>query len=342
MASLYRDSKSLFWFLRYKAIDGRWRSKSLRPLRHGVREDTAKAREKAAEHSLEELSRAPQREQWASWVPQYLTSRYKNLKSLERMKQCWSRLSEYLLEKQLLAPQDLNYSNCRAYLPWRVQTGSHNTAVLELRLLGAVCQEALRRGIIRTNPAYKLGYGIIKGKEKPEFTDDNIRTIRTALKTKPAWMSYAFEIALHTGCRLRETALFKDDVDIAGGRLHFRVTKGSKPFTVPLNPAVKGMMEKLFVSDPHRHSLHIFDLPANAATYFYDFFDKLGIPGACFHCTRVTVATRLARSGYPLSKALRLLNHSSELIHRTYQRLQPQDVFDGYAELKIPPHDDSK
>ncbi len=340
MASLYRDSKSPFWMLRYKSAAGQWCSKSLRPLRHGIREDTAKAREKAAEHSLEELARPPQQDQWGSWVPQYLATRYKNPKSRQRMEQCWVRLGEYLTEKRLLSPQDLDYSSCRAYLPWRIQTASHNTAVLELRLLGAICQQALRCGMIRANPAYKLGYGILKGKEKPEFTDDDIAKIRTALKDKPAWMGYAFEIAINTGCRLRETVLFRDDIDLVGNRLHFRITKGAKPFTIPLNPALVPLFTKLLTTT-HPPEV-IFDMPPYPATHFYDFFQKLGIPGATFHCTRVTVASRMARSGYPLAKAMRVLNHSSELVHRIYQRLQPQDVADVFDTLKIPPHDDSK
>ena len=33
---------------------------------------------------------------------------------------------------------------------------------------------------------------------------------------------------------------------------------------------------------------------------------------------------------------MRMLNHSSELIHKIYQRLQAEDVEDAYPALKIP------
>jgi hypothetical protein len=49
-------------------------------------------------------------------------------------------------------------------------------------------------------------------------------------------------------------------------------------------------------------------------------------PHLCFHCLRVTYVTRLAQAGVPLSLAMRLTNHSDELVHRIYQRLGVEDV----------------
>lgn len=345
MASLYRDPLSPFWYLKYKNVAGKWRSKSLRPLRHGVPADTQKARKQRDEHSLEEHSRSPQRDAWATWVPDYLRTRYAgNSDTRRRVLNCWQRLSAYMLDNKILAPQDLSYRACMDYLPHRIGKAAHNTARLELTILGVVCDEAVRRGIITKNPAAKLGIGKVRGKEKPELSDGDIAAIRVALKNEPDWMSHAFEIALHQGCRLSETSLFVEDVDYANNRLHFRRTKGDKPFTVPMNPLLKPKLQALAVrrqprSDPNGY---LFDLPIQAARNFHRFFKKLGIAGITFHSTRVTVASRLARSGYPISKALRLLNHSSEIVHRQYQRLQAADVADAYEVLRIPPAADRK
>ena len=49
--------------------------------------------------------------------------------------------------------------------------------------------------------------GGTKPPKKPELTDKEISQIREALKEEPEWMQVAFDIALHTGCRLRETHL---------------------------------------------------------------------------------------------------------------------------------------
>jgi site-specific recombinase XerD len=336
MASLYRDPRSPFWFLRYKAVNGRWRSKSLRPLRHGVAGDTQKARKARDQQSLEEHSRSPQRDSWASWVPDYLRTRYtRNSDTLRRALNAWSRLAEYFAERKVFAPQDLNYRACMDYLPYRIRKAAHNTALLELKILGVVCDEAIRRGIISVNPAAKLGIGRVRGRVKPELSDSDIERIREALKNEPAWMSHAFEVALHQGCRLSETALFTTNCDFNRGVVHFAKTKGEKPFSVPMHPGIQPILKSLC---DRAVSSRIFELPPQAARNFHRFFKSLGLAGGItFHSTRVTVASRLARSGYSITKAMRLLNHSSELVHRTYQRLQAEDVADAYELLRLPP-----
>lgn len=332
MASLFRDDESPFWYLRYKNAAGQWRSKSLRPLRHGVPGDTRKAKAKADEHSLDEHTRSPQRDSWASWVPAYLTGRYLNHVTRRRVLNAWNRVAEYLVEKRIGSPQELRYADCMDYMPYRVKKATHNTARLELKILGVVCDEAIRRGIISKNPASKLGFKRERGRERPELSDDDITKIRLALKSEADWMSHAFEIALHQGCRLSETPVFSNDLDWLKGEMHFRRTKGDKPFTVPINPSLKPLLQKLSVGPKDR----IFEMPPNAARDFHRFFQKLALPEVTFHSTRVTVASRLARSGYPLAKAMRLLNHSSELVHRQYQRLQAEDVADAYEVLRLP------
>lgn len=332
MASLYRDSESPFWYLKFKDAAGKWRCKSLRPLRHGIPADTRKAKAKADEHSLEEHTRSPQRESWASWVPAYLKGRYMNPDTRRRVLNAWDRLSEYLGGKGINSAQELRYADCMDYMPYRVKTAAHNTARLELKILKVVCDEAIRRGIITKNPASRLGVPRVRGKERPELTDDDIAKIRFALKSEPDWMSHAFEIALHQGCRLSETPVFSSDLNWLKGEMHFRRTKGDKPFTVPIHPSLKPLLQRLSVGAKDR----IFEMPTNAARDFHRFFQKLALPEVTFHSTRVTVASRLARSGYPLAKAMRLLNHSSELVHRQYQRLQAEDVADAYEVLRIP------
>lgn len=336
MASLHRDRKSPFWYIRFKDQAGKWKSESTK-YRHGIAAETRKARELCAERSLEETRRSRRRDAWATWVPDYIDTRYRNPLTRRRVKNAWANLQTYLSEKRIYAPQNLGYRDCVEYLPWRKRKAAHNTALLELKILGVVCEEAKRRGIRSDNPALKLGIARERGKEKPELTDSDIATIREALKKEPAWMSHAFEIALHQGCRLSETNLLIRNIDLDNNRLWFHQTKGDKPFGVPLNPDLKPMLQNLLRSRIGVHvETPIYDLPANAARNFHRFLKKLAIKeGVTFHSTRVTVASRLARAGYSITKAMRLLNHSSELVHRTYQRLQPEDVADAFYHLKF-------
>lgn len=63
----------------------------------------------------------------------------------------------------------------------------------------------MRLGHADANPLTSLKFKRDKPAKKPELTDDEIRRIREALKEEPEWMQTAFDIALHTGCRLQET-----------------------------------------------------------------------------------------------------------------------------------------
>jgi hypothetical protein len=339
MASLYRDRKSPYWYLKKKGVDGVWRVRSTK-YRHGVAAETRKAREQCAAATLEESRRARRQDVWVTWVPDYIRTRYLNPSTRRRVFNAWARLYEYFTINRIYAPQNLTRADCLAYMETRKQRAAHNTARLELKILSLICEEACRRDIIRTNPAAKLGIGRVRGKERPELSDDDITKIRTALRSEPAWMSHAFEIALHQGCRLSETDLIFSDVDLHGSQLHFRRTKGDKPFSVPMHPNLKPVIEQIVALYQPSASGRILNLPPNAARDFHRFFKKLDITaGATFSSTRVTVASRLARAGYPLSKEMRVLNHGSELVHRQYQRLQAEDVADAYDLLKLPPRD---
>jgi site-specific recombinase XerD len=351
MASLKKHSTSPFWYLKYKSPDGAWREKST-GFRHGIGTETKKANALCAKHTMEENERGPARQHWDGWVPAFLELKYPPGKAVSsRVRAAWSAVRRFLTEKAIHTPGQLTREHCMAYMPWRKaqKVGehlvAHNTARMELVYLGVVCEEAVNRQMIPRNPAHRLGIGKERGKVKPALTDQLIEQIRKALEVEPAWMSHAFEIAIHQGCRISETQIFTGAVDFARGCIHFRKTKGDKPFTAPMHPALRPLLEKLDAEARRTNAETIFALPPNGPRDFHRLFDALKIEGSdstfrdlgvTFHSTRVTVATRLAQGDYSKSKAMRLLNHSSELIHSTYQRLQAADVADAFSILQIP------
>jgi hypothetical protein len=74
------------------------------------------------------------------------------------------------------------------------------------------------------------------------MTDKEIGVIREALKTGPEWMRTAFEISLHTGCRLRETRLAAQLPDVDRSRREEAQTSPS------VKPAKKS--QRLVTSSP--------------------------------------------------------------------------------------------
>ena len=140
----------------------------------------------------------------------------------------------------------------------------------------------------------------------------------------------SFTIALHTGCRLRETRLRMSLVDFDRMTISFESPKGgrSKAFTRPLptalEPTLRPLVDRVFSHD----------FPAQPSRCFQNFFKRVGIRDVCFHCLRVSYVTRLHRAAVPVSAAMRLVNHSSEAVHRIYQRLNVEDVR-PYADVSL-------
>src|SRR5436309_12768647 len=87
-------------------------------------------------------------------------------------------------------------------------------------------------------------------KRRPQKTRTHgreISEIHAALKSEPEWMQIAFEISLHTGCRLRETRIPLFCVDFAENKITFPSPKGGedKAFSIPMPSALKPLFESL-------------------------------------------------------------------------------------------------
>jgi hypothetical protein len=116
--------------------------------------------------------------------------------------------------KRYHSARDISYRNANDYVDWRTshkkkagRTVGRNTAILELKILAMIMGEAVRLGYADANPLVSIRLRRDQAEKKPELTDAEIVEIRGALKEEPEWMQRSFEIALHIGCRLRETRI---------------------------------------------------------------------------------------------------------------------------------------
>ena len=160
-------------------------------------------------------------------------------------------------------------------------------------------------------------------KEKEEFTDEQIEKIFAKLPQKEKdWRYVAFRIALETGCRLGETEIDFRNIDFKRKTITFVDPKGGKPYTTILPDSLIPMLEKVRVTKAKQSST----LPVNSSTRFSNFLRKIGLKSHSFHCTRVTFITRLPPAGIEASKVMRMVNHSSETVHKIYQRLNADDL----------------
>ena len=199
-----------------------------------------------------------------------------------------------------------------------------NTAILELKTLAMILGEAVRLGHTEANPLASLKLRRDKAAKKPELTDAEIIEIQEHLTTEPVWMQHAFEIALHTGCRLRETRIPLRCIDLTENKITFPSPKGGedRAFSVLMPSALRPLFEQM-----HREKRQFsLDFPFQPSRRWQKFFIKIKKAHLCFHCLRVTYVNRLRRAGVPREAAMRLVNHASELVHQVYQRERVEDV----------------
>ena len=202
---------------------------------------------------------------------------------------------------------------------WR--TCTRNSAILELKVLGRIMTEAVRKGYIFANPCYHMGLRKDPAREKREITKEEERRIVEALKEAPEWMRDSFMIAMKQGCRLKEVQVPVERVDLEHDTIRF-LGKGGRMHEAPLHRDVRPIAEKAMREG--RSSL--VKLPGNASKQWCQFFDDLGMPDLSFHCTRVTVVTRLARAGFSEGQCMQYVGHASELVHAIYRKLKARDV----------------
>ena len=332
MAYLYRKDRSPFWYVVFHNADRKEVHRST-GLRADNPNDTAKAKALRAELEAKEHHRAPVVNDgaWENWVPKYFERHCEANRTFERYNGNWKWLALWLQTERLYTPRSITYRNALGYIDWRTtfkkksgRTAGRNTAVMELKLLAMIMGEAVRLGYADANPLVSLKLKRAKSRRKPELSDTDITEIREALKDEPEWMRDAFEISLHTGCRLRETRIPMDCLDFSEGRITFASPKGGeiRAFSIPMPTALRPRLMRIRKSG---RKVTV-ELPFQPSRRWQQFFIKIGKPHLCFHCLRVTYVNRLRRAGVPREAAMRLVNHSSELVHQVYQREKVDDV----------------
>ena len=351
MASLIRKPGSPFWYLSFRNPEGRWLKMSL-----GLRADDAGETQEAeiarAEAEIKELGAArkkasdKQESAWVRWVDRFLTRHCETKQTLTRYRAHWKIISHWLQLRELHGPGEISYKSALDYMEWRTKTpkrtgklASWNTARADLKVLSLVLTEAARIGYIAANPLAKLGLKKEAAVKKPKLDDDAIRTLEAALEFEPEWMRVAFQIALHTGCRLGETVIELANVDLdAGGgigKITFGKPKGGekRAFSRPLPSALRPLFERM---KAERRKVTL-ELPFQPSRRWQQFLKVHKLPKDwVFHCLRVTYINRLRLARVPREDAMRLVNHASEAVHAEYQREEFEDLLPYADAVQFP------
>jgi site-specific recombinase XerD len=344
MASLYQKPNSKFWWINYRdPVDLKVKAKST-GFKIGVGADTRRAETLAAEFSLRERSihHNTPTERWELWVMDWLDLRYKSSpNTLTRAKAAWRTFKMFLKDKEIQLPRQVTREHCFDYMAWRqkpdVRRGKykaiHNTALIEVKFFSLIMAEAVMRKYAPFNPVHDLK---IKRQPpahiKPELTPEAVAIIREKIKTEPdnkrEFFNNSFEIAFHHGVRITPTHLnpMTDVYVNAEGQWCITFTqKGNVTSTKILHPNLIPLFTKLRADG----KTETYPRPKSPSKEWFNFLTRHGLkkllPHVCFHSTRVTVATTLARSNVPQRIAMEYVDHASTTVHRSYVRLRPQD-----------------
>lgn len=289
-------------------------------------------------------------ERWSAWVIPWLERQYRSApRTLQRYLGAWKFLHHFLVDVvDVPVPRALTYQHCLAYHQWRMgqrkrtsgRTVGNNTALLDLKVLQAIMSEAIRRDFADGNPCVRLGIRRDPTRSARELGPEELGAIERELPAFVAehpeergWMPIAYHIARFQGCRLRETQLdLRRQVNLRENQVTFyaKGRRGQKHvFETALHPQVRPLIERL-IAEKRTHTCTV---PLNGSRLWRQFFDRLGMPDAWFHCLRATVATELARAGVHESQAMRYMGHASEVVHRAYQKLKSRDLSAAVAAI---------
>jgi integrase len=328
MASLYKRSNSPYWWVSVKERNGWVKKRTGWLFRNPV--DTAKAKTFVAGQSLAE-GRNTELSVGTSWVEPVIRNHPICEKTITRYLEQWRFLDQFMTENRI-ALHNFAPHNADLYIQWRTSTRKcrikntcRNTALQELKFLKFVQKQARLRGKMVDRPMDDYVVRLSPQKKKPALTDEQIYKMRDALQNYPSWMSACFEIGLATGARLQECSIPCDCINLEYKTITFPNPKGgeSKSFTIPIPKSILPLLTAIKASG----AKNTCDIPPTKASFKWrKFFDRLGMKDVCFHCLRVTRVTRMRIAGVPAPDARRLVNHSSELIHRLYDRHQVEEL----------------
>ena len=329
MASFYTRANSPYFYIRVLKLDGRWGGKP-----SNIRKDSLSALRKVKQLVASETAKEPTQNfnreaTWNSWVPNFLQRTYSaSPKTLKRYFLAWSALEVYLTEIKSPTPAYITYQKCIDYVYWRSSNNkvlpkacNWNTALTEIKVFGVILQEAVKRGYLSANPCFRLGLKRKNVKKKPKIKKEEIPIIQKALQKAPEWMKESWNVAMAQGCRLSETGVPIDRIDIKNKTISF-MGKGGKIHTAPLHKKLWNFVKQAIKEKRE----FLVNLPKHPSKCWSQFFDKIGLDHITFHSTRVTVVTKLALAGYNRQMTKAYVGHASDTVHDVYTRIESPDV----------------
>jgi integrase len=269
MATLHKRPRSPFWFISYRAADGRWLKKSSRTADRKAAHEIARALETAeeaagrgtmtAQRARELLNEVLERvggervEQWTTrgwftdWIANKTASRAAG--TADRYRQPLMEFVKHLGARadhplSAVAPADVRAFRDRL----RGQGLSPVTVNFAHKRVAAPFGDAVRQGLLSANPAHGVDFLPTHGERtaKEVFTADEIRAIIEAAPSQD-WQGVILLGAL-TGLRLGDILRLRwHNIDLQAGVIRLvpkKTARLERALVVPMHPEVETFLLK--------------------------------------------------------------------------------------------------
>ncbi|MBV8898871.1 MAG: site-specific integrase [Verrucomicrobia bacterium] len=285
---------------------------------------------------------------WDQWVDAWIKLRFGDspANTFDRYRRSWVKLEKWLSDIQVTRPAQLTYQLCQGYVGWRAQHGGKkNTAIGELKFLGQIMDEAIKRGYCATNPARKMGLRKTAPPDKAEWQENEIKLVMETLEREMfgSWLHVTFLMGLYQAARLRQCAVPLDRIDFERGVITYPadVVKGGKAFAQPIVPQLRERLLSIVNERRRRGERFLCTIPERPSIEWRVFLDSLGLRHVSHHGLRVTFITRACRARVPENQVMRFVSHSSTAVHRIYQKLSVGDIAEMLSLVPLPdaPHE---
>ena len=182
MASYYKRKDSPYYWVGVMRPDGRRKYRATK-----IRHDQPGALRRILEYvrgleKEEQMARNEDgRQLFKAWVPSFLEE-FQREGTRRRYQVAWRHLDLFFRLRDVQHPGEVDYNLLKDYVAFRTDAAmakeygwracTRNSAILELKVLGRIMTEAVRKGYIFANPCYRMGFRKDPAREKREITKE--------------------------------------------------------------------------------------------------------------------------------------------------------------------------
>ncbi len=293
-----------------------------------------------------------------AWLSNVETRRGKG-NTLARYSVVTKRFLDALGTRRSLQLTDILPSDVQKFIDAQAKAGKAGTTVrIEYKILNSLFADALRQGLIATNPAAAIAVPMDAGESREPFTWAHVRDLIN--NASPEWKTVIM-LGAYTAARLGDCCAMRwKHIDLQGQLIRFRAGKTKakkKDLVIPMHPDLEAHLLTLPMPDgadaaeqPLSPALAVLNIGGRSglSRQFQEIMAQAGIVNAevrkangagrsqsayGFHSLRHSFNSMLLNSGVGEDLRMRLSGHASTEMNRRYSHAEVETLRAAVAKL---------